>query len=78
LSGLVLLTTFEKIFEVMEFSRQYYTLLSLVSLYCKPAVVIQKLYLTVDAIHLILDPESAEFRRISVYRFGGKKIEEVW
>jgi hypothetical protein len=51
----------------MEFSRQYYTILSLVYLCCKPAMVIQKLYFPVDAIHLMLDPERAEFRRISLY-----------
>jgi len=61
----------------MEFIRQNCTLLSLVYLCCKPAVVIQKLYFPVDAIDLILDPKSAEFLRISVYGFV-KKIEEAW
>ena len=28
-----------------------------------------------DALHLIFDPENVEFRRISVYRFGRKKLK---
>ena len=70
--GLSFTYNFRKIFEVKEFSCQYYTLLSLVYLCCKPAVVLIKLYFLVDAIHFILDPESAEFRRISLHRFGKK------
>jgi len=70
-------------------AQEYYTVVTACGIWCcgfqvvglvwssRLYVVTQKLYFPMDATHLILDPESAEFKQISEYRFVKKKIK-VW